>query len=1086
MTPLLLSRIWLRNWHRFSDQVFDVDQGLYLAGHNGSGKSTLLDALQLVLIADIRRIKFNSSAQDSSERDLDGYVRGRRGDDDWLRPGATVAYVALEFCAGEAAQTIGICVEAWPGRGIERTSFILKEPLDPATFQRDGQPLTRRKLREALRDRRGARAYDNVQEYQAALREALGGINERFFDLLLRALHFKPLNNVNAFVEQWLLERRDLKLENLRAVRGRLQDLEVEAQRVEQRVARLDEIVSLQGEATRQIELRDTYALLAALFRAHAAAAELVEATARRDGLRDRLTQQLAAAETLATAVATFEAELDAAKQRLLLLDVVRRRDELRRFEREARERAERLQNDWDRLRADVIAQATRLTPALGQLAAEGPARAWVAATGGLGGAPPNAAYLERLVAAGDEIGPARDAATTELARVTDRVHELSLRVDDLEAELADLRRGVIRYPAPAVRLREALTAVTGERIWLLCELLEVTDPRWRDAAEALLGDRRFNLVVAPKHFDAAVETLDALRARGEVYGAGVIDLARAAREGRRAQPGSLAGFVRAQAEALQRYVDTAVGDVIAVGRVADLKRHRRAVTPEVVVYGEYVVRAIDPKRYREHYIGQAARERQIENRVRELGEARAELTQAAARQRDLKALQRLLSDIHTALAGLRERLDPPPDPRPARLDAESRAQELVALDLSGVAALEAEVAELDRGTRARRQAHSEALREAARFEEQTAQAERALSEARAAAETARLEAEAERLRLSPVAPQADELLAERVNRGAPPDEAVTARRKSAEFQTRADNVTAQLTELATVYNTTYQFAALPRLDETRYEAERERLIASELPRYLEDIARARTEAEQELREHVLHTLSEHIADARRKLNEINAALDGLPAFGRDRYRFTTTRADDTRDFYELITAGATQLGAGSLFESVFYRDHQEAFDKFYDALTRAPADEREAREQERLTDYRRYLTYDIVITDGDTGQQSTLSRSLGVKSGGETQTPFYVTIAASFVQLYRIQERSGRPTPRLVAFDEAFSKMDQDRIGATLDLFHHFGLQIVTATPLERCEYLVPKIRTSLVLTAIKDTVLVEPYTNYAARLNV
>jgi len=62
---------------------------------------------------------------------------------------------------------------------------------------------------------------------------------------------------------------------------------------------------------------------------------------------------------------------------------------------------------------------------------------------------------------------------------------------------------------------------------------------------------------------------------------------------------------------------------------------------------------------------------------------------------------------------------------------------------------------------------------------------------------------------------------------------------------------------------------------------------------------------------------------------------------------------------------------------------------------------------------------------------------------------------------------------------------MDQERIGATLDLFQHFNLQIITATPLERCEYLVPKLCTSLVLTTVRDSVLIEPYRNYAARLN-
>jgi uncharacterized protein YPO0396 len=86
---------------------------------------------------------------------------------------------------------------------------------------------------------------------------------------------------------------------------------------------------------------------------------------------------------------------------------------------------------------------------------------------------------------------------------------------------------------------------------------------------------------------------------------------------------------------------------------------------------------------------------------------------------------------------------------------------------------------------------------------------------------------------------------------------------------------------------------------------------------------------------------------------------------------------------------------------------------------------------------------------------------------------------------MYTSKERSGREAARLVVFDEAFSKMDQERTAATLELFHNFGLQVVTATPIERCEYLVPRMKTSLVLTSVGDDVVIEPYKNYQAALN-
>ncbi|HET9223539.1 MAG TPA: ATP-binding protein, partial [Roseiflexaceae bacterium] len=113
---LSLTRIFLHNWHRFNHHLIDVEDSLYLAGHNGSGKSSVLDAMQLVLIADQTRIRYNSSAQERSARTLDSYVRGKIGEDRYLRPGNTAAYIALEFTCGDAHTTLGICVEAAEGQ----------------------------------------------------------------------------------------------------------------------------------------------------------------------------------------------------------------------------------------------------------------------------------------------------------------------------------------------------------------------------------------------------------------------------------------------------------------------------------------------------------------------------------------------------------------------------------------------------------------------------------------------------------------------------------------------------------------------------------------------------------------------------------------------------------------------------------------------------------------------------------------------------------------------------------------------------------------------------------------------------------
>src|SRR5262249_35520236 len=148
---------------------------------------------------------------------------------------------------------------------------------------------------------------------------------------------------------------------------------------------------------------------------------------------------------------------------------------------------------------------------------------------------------------------------------------------------------------------------------------------------------------------------------------------------------------------------------------------------------------------------------------------------------------------------------------------------------------------------------------------------------------------------------------------------------------------------------------------EQRYAAEAERLAATELPNYKSQIEAAQREAEEELREHVLHRLREQIDNARAQLDRINDALASL-SFHDDRYRFVSRPADELRELYELVN-DSQMLRAGPLVGSEFYARHRAAFDDFYNTMTRAPQSEAERAEQERLKDYRRYLSYDIEVT---------------------------------------------------------------------------------------------------------------------------
>lgn len=111
-------------------------------------------------------------------------------------------------------------------------------------------------------------------------------------------------------------------------------------------------------------------------------------------------------------------------------------------------------------------------------------------------------------------------------------------------------------------------------------------------------------------------------------------------------------------------------------------------------------------------------------------------------------------------------------------------------------------------------------------------------------------------------------------------------------------------------------------------------------------------------------------------------------------------------------------------------------------------------------------------------GNEQRLSKTLLKKSGGETQTPFYISILASFAQIYRIKNNEN--TIRLIIFDEAFSKMDSERIEESIKLLRKIGFQAIFAAPPEKLQDIQELVdSTLLVLNPDEHSIVVKKYTN-------
>lgn len=146
---------------------------------------------------------------------------------------------------------------------------------------------------------------------------------------------------------------------------------------------------------------------------------------------------------------------------------------------------------------------------------------------------------------------------------------------------------------------------------------------------------------------------------------------------------------------------------------------------------------------------------------------------------------------------------------------------------------------------------------------------------------------------------------------------------------------------------------------------------------------------------------------------------------------------------------------------NMFTMEHEEEYGEMMNELIHifippenaTKEEQDEARKNmEKYADYRTYLSFDMQqIVHGEKDMKIGLSKMIKKNSGGEGQNPLYVALLASFAQVYRVNlspKLRRNPTLRLVVLDEAFSKMDAEKVASCISLIRGLGFQaIISAT---------------------------------------
>lgn len=1078
----ILKRVRLINWHRFQDETIEFAESVLLSGENGAGKSTILDAIQFVMTCS--KANFNKAAHEKGKRTLNSYIRCKTGREDrpYERTGALSAHIALEFFdeAKKRPFLIGVVMDSATEEKEPNTAWYLIENRElKDEFFKTGRQI---KSISAFRStNKGVQFYSTMAEAKKMMLNRFGRLEDKFFSLIPKALAFKPIHDIKDFVYSYVLDEKDVNIEALKENVRSYQDLERMLQDVKLRIGELEHVCAKERDVENylRIDRYQEYYIARADKELTEKEKEQTEQNIRYEENRKKeLTQKR---EELRSGKYTKEQIIE---ELTLELNSDKEYQALRELERKAEELKGQIKEDkaeMKELKHAVSAACTDVEKLLKVRDVDSCIREYHGFLQTLEETESLAAVfscLERVI----------EYKKKMYDKVQEKIAELNVEIRGKDTEMVELNHKIqelesrrLVYPTSVVKLQTAIREEFRKlkrksETAILCELLEITDPAWQNAVEGYLNTQRFYLVAEPGDFDVALSVYDKLRGVGEVYGVGLINTGKLD-EYEEAPKGTLAEVVTSKNVWARRYINMVLGKVHRCDKYQDLKKYTVSITKECMRYQNHVVSAISPQIYETPYIGAEAYKKQLEQCIRQKTDLEQKLHALKENRENLRYVVEPLSSSNDV--DVKYRLKALENLRAHERALEDCKDEMRLLSVSQTMMQKRiRLQELQNERRQIEEEIEKNSKDIGRCEERIVkyQDETVLLQSLVSAKIVTEAELAERLKEEFSACEKEYLRqTESVELEKFKENYIRAKKANWTLKEKAED---EMVTAMRAYKAAHDFGAAESMAGfPEFEAEYMKLKNSQLLEYEDKVYQARKAAEEEFREQFLSKLQENIKQAQGEFKELNRALKEIH-FSREQYEFIHEPSKRLKKFYQMIMSDFNVMQGASIFSGMFNEMYKEVIDELFEKLM--VDDENSAQTLKEYTDYRTYMDYDIKISSDDGGFML-YSKVSQEKSGGETQTPFYITIAASFMQLYR--NSIGGDSIGLVMMDEAFNNMDDERIAGVLSFMNHSNLQLVIAAPPDKIQYIGPSMEKVLLVLQDDKISYVEDFTHEAVR---
>lgn len=1036
-TKKILTKLRLINWHYFSNETISLKNINLFSGENGAGKSTILDAIQLILTTNSR--KFNLAANNESKRTLKSYVRGKTGEEgnEYLRKGAVISYIALEiyeetkqryFVLGakfDSPDLEGEVKKKWfcEEGTFDQLSFITEnKPSKDEQFRNNGKKVSFIRQTTAAKDR---------------FKHRLGHLQDNFFELLSKSLAFKPMKDVKSFVSEFILPEKSIDIDALRENIRNLKEMQLLIEEIKGQVTTLENVQKTYDSIIHIDEQILVIDILLMIAEAASTEEDIAEKSRQVMLEQQKKSQSEKQSRTFEQDIESLEernvnvlATLNSGETALLIGSIKSEISSKKRDQEKLAEDVKKLQKHLKRVRSAIRYISEYWSGSI---------------------------YDFSLLENNETESQKRNSIIIEIEKVfseagkniqnflseaTAKQKALNKEIVKLSKEIRDLESNKITYNRNVVALKEAIEQEFTARgissdVRILADLLEISDSKWQNAVEGYLNTQRFHIIVEPQYYDIAAEVYD--RNKSRIHTVAIVNTAKLKTD-IIPDDSSLASVVQSENIYARAYVFYLLGRVTICESVSQLKEHSIAITQSCMLYQGNALRKIDPEIYRMPYIGKYALAQQLKLKKAEYEE---KLNQKAIFDKQVKDCEdalravgacnfEILKEVIDASVSFKKVADKISELESKLKDVENEPTylqlQMEAEEIKGQLTNKRNKLKAINDTISRSGFQIEQLQSEiyllngtvnslqSRINELSHGNESALDEARKKFE--------EHIKTE----SADTISAN------------YQRRKAALIINKTDTLS-KLTVQQSKYKNGELGTGIEMMPS--YSEEYETLAKHNLISYEEKLRVIRENCETEFRESFLAKMRENIENAISLFKELNKTLKPIH-YGNDSYRFDWTADKKKKRLYEMIVSDFN-LGGFNLFSTQFDEEYHDEMNELFSRLT--ASDEHGDDVISEYTDYRSYLDYDIDIVSRD-GKTQKFSKIYREKSGGETQTPYYVAIAASFVQMYSTGE-----TIRVIMLDEAFDKMDEERIESMLNFFKAQDFQIILAAPTSRLE---------------------------------